>query len=234
MGDYVAKVLKITEIGGHSVFPIDRDALEEFPEEAVILPDLAAEQGSEEEEEKIDPQAIRELIMAEAREEAARQIQEAYQEGLARGTKEGREAFDASIAKSADMLEAAAAAMLRAREEFLASLEPQVVELATLIAERVLQREVRTDPEIIHSTVKRALAKITDRQRLKVRVHPGDSDALREYKVALLEDFSGIEELEVEADGSISPGGCIVESELMQVDARLDALLANVLDALMD
>ncbi len=182
--------------------------------------------------EELDPVALRNAVLAEAREEAEQKIQEAYHEAFQRGLQQAQAQFDASIAQAAEALKAAAEALVRARQAFLDSLEPQVVALATVIAERVLQREVRTDAELIHATARRALAKIADRQAVTARVHPADLEALRLHKITLLEDFEGVEELTIEADESVNPGGCVIESRLMQADARLETLLSTVLESL--
>ena len=47
-----------------------------------------------------------------------------------------------------------------------------------------------------------------------------------------LEDFEDVREIMVQADEAISPGGCIVESRLMQVDARIEAQLDTILELL--
>jgi len=228
----MAKVVKATDPGARRALSIDRSDLEEFPKEERVRFDLGGGEEGDGPFEERDPAALREAVLAEARAEAAKRIQEAYTEGFQRGMAAGREAFEKSVAGSAELLTAAAGAMRAAREAFLESLEPQVVELAGLITGRVLQREAKIDPELIHSTVKRALACIADRQRLRLQVHPDDLEALRRHKITLLEDFSGIEELEIEASEEVSRGGCVVESGHMQVDARLEVLLKNVLDVL--
>lgn len=229
------RVVKHTDAISRRAARIPQEDLEEFPETSAAELTLFGEPEPEEEpEEAVSPEELRQQILEEARQEAERKVQEAYQEGYNRGVAAGREAFKESVAHAAEMLESAANAMRQAREDFLQSLEPQVVELATLIAERVIGREVRTDPELVRATVTRALAKVADRQRLRLRVHPADLDALRTHEVKLLEAFPEVTELAIEGDDSVTPGGCVAESELMQVDARLSTLLNNVLDTMME
>ena len=215
---------------------IDHDALEEFPAKIhpeFKLPPVAAEEP-EEIVEEVNPELERRAILAQAWLEAESIQQNTYEEGLRLGEDSGRETFLESVGHSSEVLAEAGAAMKEAREVFLESLEGQVVELAVLIAERVLEREASTDRELLQRTVRRALAKIADRQKLRVQVHPDDAAAMREHRITLLEEFDGAEEIEVEVNEAVTLGGCIVESELMQVDARLETLLANVLEELKD
>ncbi len=233
----MANVYKSHEQRECAVARIDGNDLEIFPPREVMTLDLppspAADICLEEAvEAQFDPEALREAVLREAREEAAAKLQEAYAEGHRRGLESAQEEFAASVGQCAEALAEASESITQAHDAFLDTLAPQVFELATLVAERVLGREVRSDPELVHSTARRALQRITDRQRLRVRVNPDDLEALRRHEVTLLEEFDGIQEMEIEADEAVLPGGCTVESELMQVDARLETLLANILGAL--
>lgn len=227
----MAKVLKAEDASGDQIALYDRSTLDEFPDEprGTVEFTVAPE---EDEAEEVDLEALREEVLAEARAEAARKVKEAYEKGLEKGEAAGRQQFEESIAASSEALCAAADAMREAREHFLQSLEPEVVALSKLVAERVLGREIRCDGDLIVETVRRALAKIIDRQRLLVQIHPDDHEALRAHEVTLLEEFDGIDVYRVEPDESIAPGGCIVVSDVSQVDARMDTLLNSVLQAL--
>jgi len=174
----------------------------------------------------------REAILAQAREDAAQKVEAAYAEGLQRGTAAGKEQFDASIAQCAEALGAAAEAMKEAHATFLDSLEPDVVDLVQRIATTVVLQEAQSDPELIRATARRALRVLLDREKLLVKVNPADLEALRAHKVALLEEFDGITRLDIQPDASISPGGCTIESELMHVDARIEAQLDRIFEAM--
>lgn len=180
--------------------------------------------------EAADPAAV----LAQARIEAEQKVQEAYTLGLERGFEKGREEFRKSVAECEKALKNAATAIKEAYDEFLTALEPDMVRLAQAIAERILHREVRTDPELVSRTVCAALEMLAARNHVSVRVHPHDLEALRSHKVALLEQFDGLVQLDVLADESVEPGGCVAENSNERVDARLDAQLTQILDELMD
>ncbi|MCX5757472.1 MAG: FliH/SctL family protein [Candidatus Hydrogenedentes bacterium] len=129
-------------------------------------------------------------------------------------------------------MKAAARELVRMREAFLESLEPQVVELAILIAERVLQREVAGDREAIRRTARRALEHVVDAAGVTVCVNPADLEALRAEKVRLLETFEGIRQLTIRADARVSPGGCTVDTESVHIDAGVESQFARIVDAL--
>ena len=176
----------------------------------------------------VDPAAI----LAEARALAEQKVEEAYAEGLARGTEAGEARFKESVAEAGQMLHAASEALTQAREQFLASTEQEVVRLAVAIARKLVEREISMDPSLVADTARRAIEKILDAERVVVRVHPGDLEAMREHRVTLLEEFEAIKALEVVADDSVEPGGCVAETDQIEIDARIEAQIEEILKTL--
>jgi len=229
----MTRILKFTraETGGATRF--DRDALEVFPDApAVPVTFTHPQETGPEEPPPMDPDEIRAGIMAAARADAEAKVKEAYQEGLARGTEAGRKQFDVSIARSADALTAAAGAIEAAQARFLDSLEPQVVALVKLMVARVIDVELQINPEILQRTVRRALEKMAGQYAVTLYLHPDDLDAVKEHEIALLDSMPGVESLQIAASDEVEAGGCIARSEHMEVDARLESLLVQVLDTL--
>lgn len=175
-----------------------------------------------------------EMIMAEARRQAEQKVREAYAEGMRRGMEAGAAKYQEMVGESAAALAAAAIEMREARERFLELIEPQMVELAFEIAKRVIQREAETDRTLICRTVHKAVEQVLDRESVTVRVNPVDLEGMRAEKVRLLEQFDEIKQISIQADPTVGPGGCIVESDTMHVDACLDTQLQAIWDALRD
>ncbi|MCX5771194.1 MAG: FliH/SctL family protein [Candidatus Hydrogenedentes bacterium] len=175
-----------------------------------------------------------ETVLAAARREAEQKVHEAYAEGMLKGFEAGKSQFDASVAQAGDALQAAAEAVGQARQAFIDSLTPQVLELATAIAARVLQREATIDRDLVLRTVERALEHLANHEHVTVRLNPADLEAVKARRVQLLESIDGITKLTVVADESITPGGCVASSNLMEVDGRIQSQLDAILDALRD
>ena len=232
----MARILKFVHAETAEVARFDRESLEEFPEEELLAPDFlpatAEEEELAEEESLLDPELLREEIMAAAREEAAQKVQEAYQEGLARGMQAGQERFEASLAHCAEALEAAATAIQASHDQFPESLEPQVLALVKLMVNRVVDAELKSNPDLLQLMARRALARLAGQFSVTLLVHPDDVEALKLHEVSLLDSVTGVDTLHIQASDTISPGGCIAQSSEMEVDARLETLLNQVLDAL--
>lgn len=193
-----------------------------------ILQDIIAGLVLPEEEE------TPETILMRARREAEQKVREAYAEGLRKGFDAGKEQFEASVAQAGSALNAAATAIREARQQFIEALTPQVVELAVAVAGRILQREAATDPELIVRTAERALVHLANHEHVTVRVNPADLEAIKARRVQLLEQVEGVSRLSVIADESVSSGGCLASSVLMEADARIESQLSALLDVLHD
>ncbi len=212
----MSKIIKTAERAANVIEAYERDLLDV----SVAL--------SNEEIGSVDPA----VIMAEARAEAEEKVQEAYAEGLRRGEEAGRERFDESLAECEAALQQAGRAILEAQTEFIESLEPQVVSVIEAIAFRILRRESTTDPELVKTMAREALTCLTGQEQLLVRVNPQDAQALRDHRVDLLSEIEGIDHFEIIDDDSVSPGGCVTESDRAHIDARFESQLKEILDRL--
>lgn len=187
---------------------------------------------------ELDPK----VILAEARAEAEQKVREAYEEGMRRGMEAGQAQFDESVGRAADTLQQASEAMAQARQAFLDSLEPQVVQLAVALAGRILEREVRLDRSVVVTAARAALERVSDEGRVTLRVNPADIEVLREKKPELLGQFEGIATIDLAPDEEVESGGCVAVTESLEIDARLSAqldlimaqLLADAADASQD
>ena len=107
----------------------------------------------------------------------------------------------------------------RARTDAIRAVRRSVETLAIAIARKLVEEDLVLNPTRVRATVDAALARIPRATRVVVRVHPSDVARL-DLAVELL------------PDPSLEPGDCVVESDLGQVDARLQTKLDRLLDAL--
>lgn len=176
-------------------------------------------------ETDLDPHTV----LAEARAQAQQKVREAYEEGLRRGHAAGQQRFDEGVGQAVETLHGVSEQMLQARVEFLDSLQPQLVQLAVALAERILEREVQLDPTVVATTARAALERIVDAERVLLRVNPTDLAVLRERKADYLAEFEQIETIEFSPDPEIPSGGCIAATEQLEIDARLSEQLYTMM-----
>ncbi|MCC6486809.1 MAG: hypothetical protein IT364_04855 [Candidatus Hydrogenedentes bacterium] len=216
----MGRIIKSAEEKATNCARFERGVLEEY---------AMAGSGAGEGRIPLPPELVAEaLAEGERIREAARE--EGFQEGLETGRQQALE--EAGVVR--DALCSAAEAIQRAHVEFLAAVEPQVLRLSTYLAERVLRREVRGDLEVVQTTIRAALGNILGREHTCLHLNPEDMNALLATGFSFEETFSMFERLEVVPDETVDRGGCAVETKTLHVDARLDAQLQQLFNALTD
>jgi flagellar biosynthesis/type III secretory pathway protein FliH len=165
-----------------------------------------------------DARAQAAAILASA--EAARE--EARRAGFAAGRDEG-------LATTTALLAAARAA----EAGRVAAAEAELRRLAVRIAEKILARELALGPDAVVDVVRAALAAAAERRQLVVRVHPDDVAAVEAARARLAAAHAPHAVLAVRADPQVGRGGCLVDTEVGTIDARLDVQLAAIEQALL-
>jgi flagellar assembly protein FliH len=104
------------------------------------------------------------------------------------------------------------------REQIAAYAESEMVQLAVEIAKKIVRREVTVDREIVVSLARVALARLHNRALASVHLHPDDY----EYVLAHRDRLGTATSVKLVEDPMIGRGGCLIETDLGQVDARIE------------
>lgn len=172
------------------------------------------------------------VILNEAREDAKRirshardvlnqaqlEREQERQRGYEQGLEEGRSEFSERVI-DAEMT----------KERIMEEAEPEVIRMVMDIAQKVIGRELEKGAVV--DVVKKAIAESLG-QKVVVRVHPADFEKLKNEQAALLEAAGATRTVSVREDEGVSAGGCIVETELGTVDARLETQIQAIRKAL--
>ncbi len=151
-------------------------------------------------------------------------IEEAY----LLGKREGAEKVEKRFGDTTKAFSAALEELSQLRESILKNSSDDMLRLVLAIVEQVIPCAVSLNPEIIHHTIVKALQASVDSDVYHVKVHPDDLAMVVEKKPLMLASISGLKNITVEPDESISRGGCLVESELGEVDATIESQLEEI------
>jgi flagellar assembly protein FliH len=166
--------------------------------------------------------------LAAAQDEAAGIRAAAHAEGLAAAQAEAQSA----LAPALQALHAAAEQLAAERAATAERLEAHAVELALLIADKVVSGTVAAKPELVVESVRGALRGLIERERLTVLVHPDDLATMRAAMDDLVASLGGVEHCEVQAERRVGRGGAIVRTPDGDVDARLETKLERARDVI--
>ncbi len=110
------------------------------------------------------------------------------------------------------------------RERVWRETEKDLLRLAVRLAERIVGREIEKDDRAIIEIISTALQNARQQEKLTVRVNPKDLPAIEKEA----ENFASggrIRFIDFVADPRVASSGCMIESEVGTIDARLETQL---------
>jgi len=154
--------------------------------------------------------------------EAAARVKEIERAARENATADARAAMVAETSAEAAGLRAQLARTLdevmELREQMATYAEHEMVQLAIEIAKKIVRREVTVDREIVVSLARVALSRLHNRVLANVRLHPEDY----QYVAAHRDKLGTVSTIKLIEDGAISRGGCLIETDFGDVDARIE------------
>lgn len=191
-----------------------------FQRTRIGMPD--EEEPPVEEEPEPEPEPEPELPMM-LEEEALRRIRQAHAEGL----KAGKEQAEADLATVSGALAQALLATGSLRAQLLQESEEDLLQLAVLIAKKIIQQELSLDPGLLARMVQSAIQLASQTGEVVVRLHPEDyALAVHSGELQRLLETKG--EVSIKEDPAVASGGCIVETLRGNIDAGIEAQLDEV------
>jgi flagellar assembly protein FliH len=193
-------------------------------EDAAHAVDAAAEMLVRERErvlQEAQDEAAR--CLASAQEQAAALTTAAYEQGFRQGEEEARQALTAQFSPVLDAFQQATTEIAHLRATVLQQAEEDIITLAFQLARKIIQYEALEHREVLAATLTCALEHVVEQDQIVVRVHPDDLHYATEIKEKLGHTRGDIKTLTVRGDTSIGRGGCLVESSLGTIDARIEA-----------
>jgi flagellar assembly protein FliH len=144
--------------------------------------------------------------------------------GREAGFAEGRAEVDRLIERTRTVLERAQ----DKREDILEQTEQQIVDLVLLISRKVIKVISESQRSVVISNVEEALKKVKGRGTITVRVNIADVKLTTEHINEFLQKMEGTKTIQVEEDSTVESGGCIVETDFGEIDARIASQLAEL------
>jgi len=149
-------------------------------------------------------------------------------EAYARGKREGAEQMEKRFGGAVQGFTQALEELSQLRASILKNSADDMLRLVLAIAEQIIPCAVSLNPEIIHHTIVKALQAAVDSDTYHIKVNPEDLAVVMEKKPLLLASISGLRNITVEAVDGIARGGCLVESDLGEVDATIESQLEEI------
>lgn len=163
-------------------------------------------------------------------EELKQRINDAFNDGL----KEGKELAERGLINVFRALRSSSEAIHNLRDKVLRESEDEILKLVMLVARKIIIREVTEDRSILAEVVQNALAGLSAREELVVRINPDDFQLATSGRDELLHKELINDRLSLKPDPSISTGFCMVDTEMGTIDASLEGQLEQLYRTLLE
>ncbi|MEO1524999.1 MAG: HrpE/YscL family type III secretion apparatus protein [Planctomycetota bacterium] len=150
-------------------------------------------------------------ILVEAKREANRLREDGYEQGLK----------DGQVEMAGKMLET-----VEKHVEYLSEMEAQVVSIVTKAIRKVIGEIEQHD--LISRVVAKALGVARDQSKAKLRVCPAEVETVRFKIDDLLRPYPTLSFVDVISDTRLSPGDCILETDIGVVDASVEVQIEAI------
>lgn len=160
------------------------------------------------------------------------EINQIKETAIQSGHQEGKQKAESSYTQKLLELTAVINDVAENKHRFLKDSESELLTLSLKIAEHLIQKSIELDPETITSVITTAIRRITDKDKVIIKVSPDDADIVRQRRDQILEKMPDIRSLEIHDDPKLERGGCIIETRLGYIDASLKTGFESVKTAL--
>lgn len=182
---------------------------------------------------QVEPSLLRPPTADADKEARARALEEVRAAAHERGFEEGRRAEGERVRTLVEAVNSIVADLRSEDERREAEGAERIAALATAVAGHLIEREVRTSPDVLANLVRRAIAEYPVNEALIVHLNPSDLALL----TSGLTDsggghLTGGHTVSWLPDPAVRSGGCLVEGSERIVDARLSHILERVYKAI--
>jgi flagellar assembly protein FliH len=184
-------------------------------------------------------------LLEEARQQAAQlegeirgRVEKIEQEALEKGRGEGREQGyqegRAEVQRLIDNLQRIISAAIERRNLIIEESETQVINLVLLIAKKVIKVISENQKNVVINNVVQALRKLKSRGEVVIRVNLADLELTSAHIADFMKMVENVKSITVLEDSSVDRGGCILETDFGQIDARISSQLSEIEERILE
>lgn len=172
-----------------------------------------------------DPDSV---VMTE--DELNRRLKDAFENGLA----EGKNLAERGLLNVFKALRTASESIHTLREKVLRESEDELLNLIVMVARKVILREVSQDHGILSEVVHHAIADLSERDEITVRLNPDDYTLATSGRDEVLRKELTSDRMSLKSDPTVPPGCCMIDTDMGTIDASIDAQLDEIYRRLLE
>lgn len=193
-------------------------------------------QEAEQEAESIIEQARSQA--EEQIDKAQKQVQEikdnAHKEGFEAGREEGFTSGKEEVDRLIEQLHHIIDKTLEKRQEIIEESETQLINLVLIIAKKVVKVISENQKNVVVNNVIQALRKLKSRGEVLLKVNLDDVDITTEHVKDFMRMVENVQSVTVVEDSTVDKGGCVVETDFGEIDARISSQLHEIEERILE
>ena len=164
-------------------------------------------------------------LVSRAQEEAENIKKSAFEEGYRKGLEQANsdiEQFKTNLSK-----------FMGATKEVFEYIAPDILEISTDIAKKIIKKEVESDPQVLINTILDVLKTVSKNEpKINIRVQPQAAQFIKDTLPTVTYQYGIEAKINIISDPSIESGGCVFQTNNGIVDASIDTQLEIIKKAL--
>ncbi len=197
---------------------------------------IAEKQAADDESDKVREEAQNEA--AKLRDETEKKIEDfkndAYSKGYEAGREEGYKSGEAEVDRLIDRVHTVLNKSIEKRIEIIDEAESQLIDLVLQISRKVIKVVSENQKNVVINNVVQALRKMKSRGDVAIKVNLSDLEITTEHTKDFLRMVENVKSITVLEDSSVDKGGCIIETDFGQIDARISSQLKEIEEKILD
>ena len=155
---------------------------------------------------------------------------EGYEKGREEGYAEGQTEVERLIAQLHSIIDKTN----EKRNDIIDESETQVINLVIMIAKKVVKVISENQKNVVVNNVIQALRKLKSRGEVLIKVNLADVDLTSEHIKDFMRMVENIRSVTVVEDSTVDKGGCIIETDFGEIDARISSQLHEIEEKILD
>ncbi|MEA1910684.1 MAG: flagellar assembly protein FliH [Spirochaetota bacterium] len=156
--------------------------------------------------------------------------EEGYEAGRETGFSEGQ----VEVERLVNQLHAIIDKTIEKRNDIIDESETQIINLVIMIAKKVVKVISENQKNVVVNNVIQALRKLKSRGEVLVKVNIADVELTSDHIKDFMRMVENIRSVTVVEDSTVDKGGCIIETDFGEIDARISSQLHEIEEKILD
>ncbi|MBP2001120.1 flagellar assembly protein FliH [Paenibacillus shirakamiensis] len=153
---------------------------------------------------------------------------EAFHEGFEEGKASALDSLEFQIQEMMEEGRQVLQQAYQAKEQIIQEAEPFLVELSASIAEKVIDTQLKLEPEFALELIRKSLSRKKEQGVLTLCVAPSQFSFIQGAREELSLVIDSQAELQILPDSTVKDRGCVIRSAFGSIDARVDTQLIEI------